>query len=512
MTYRALRWMPRISILAATLVVAFSLFPGMAGNAASGAPPATPSGAGPGCDAASGGAPGPMSHGTPSFDTVLSIDSSGSMMTNDPTWCRLVAARDYINSSWPGDRIAVLDFDSSCKWTGPDHNLDSAGHDGNPDFSDPWTDVGQIDSSGATNLLCAIQDATAELVGRGDPAHVWVEILLTDGEDTMGNNAPQLYQAAMDAAAEGITIFTIGFGQANAIILEQIAYLTGGQFFWATDCATIIEAYHEISAALASSGNTDPAAATPLTAYLSGPDVVISWVPSPDDGAGVNDVARYEIWYGTAYDGTGASYTRLGSVPRGNTEFSHLGAAGPVGVDYFYEVRVVDYTGHSAASPDQFARLETALSPGRHLVSPGLSSQDLDATTLFQTIPWTRISAYRDGGWVTAYQGRSHYGTLWIEPAEGVWVDTAAGSWIRAGLVLTSLQVTLHRGWNLFGYPLLESRPIGVVLGGLPYVSVEGYAPEGPYHLKALSAADSFTFGQGYWVQMRQDAVLTLTL
>ena len=510
MSHWVRRWMPRASIVAVALIILFPLFPTLAGDAASGSAPNVEST--PGCDAASGGTPGPVNHGAPYFDTVLSIDSTGSMMTNDPANCRLVAARDYINSSWPGDRIGVLDFDSSCRWTGPEHHLDSPGHDGNPDFSDPWADVGQVDSAGATNLLCAIQEATSELVGRGDPAHVWVEILLTDGEDSVGNTAMQLYQAATDAANAGITIFTIGFGSANGVLLEEIARRTGGQFYWATDCTTIIEAYHEITATLTSSGNTDPTAATLLAAYLAGPDIVLSWVLSADDGAGQDDVARYEVWYGTVYDGAGASYTRLGSSPRGSTTFSHLGAAGPAGVDYFYEVRVVDYAGHSLSSSDQFARLETSFSSGRYLVSPGLSSQDLDATTVFQTIPWTTISAYRGGGWVSLHQGRSAYGSLRIELGEGVWVDTADGSWIRAGLVVTSQQVALHQGWNLVGYPILGSRPIGVILGGVPYLSVEGFSQEGPYHLRALTAADSLFFGQGYWIRMRQDAVLTFTL
>src|SRR3990172_5670833 len=164
-------------------------------------------------------------------DAVLLIDSSGSMTVNDPNNCRLVVAKNYISNLTTPDRVSIVDFDALCRWTGPDHHLDSPGHDGVPDYADPKSDVNQVDSIGGTNLLCPIEEANNELQNRGEPTHLRVVILLTDGLDSAGNPDAAILAAAQQAADLGIRIFTVGFGDANVVILQQIADLTGGRYY-----------------------------------------------------------------------------------------------------------------------------------------------------------------------------------------------------------------------------------------------------------------------------------------
>jgi len=458
----------------------------------------------------SGDPPSPHSH-SPFQDAVLLIDSSGSMTTNDPMNCRIDAARTYINGLTPADHVSVLDFDASCRWTGPDHHLDSPGHDGAPDYTDPWTDVGQIDSTGGTNLLCPITEATNELVSLGDPTHMAIAILLTDGVDSSGNTNAQILAAAQDASLAGITIFTVGFGSADAALLEEIARVTGGRFYWATDCTDIGNAFQSTFTAVSGSGDAPPAAAWPATAMLSGNDVALSWALSPDDGGGTNDVRMYEIWYGLgAYDETRDSYGLLATVPRGSAGYVHLGGNATTGIDYYYDIRVVDYAGHRTWAPQQVARVDGSFAPGRYLVALWLDPSDHRTESVLQTLPWTSVAAYSDGAWSTRHAGRPGPEVTTLELGQGYWIDTPGGWLVVAGVVPLTIQVTLRAGWNLVGASVWTNRPLADALAGVPYSTVEAYSYTGPYHLRGTDSSDGFVHGRAYWVLMTSDAVLTL--
>ncbi|HKZ48549.1 MAG TPA: lamin tail domain-containing protein, partial [Thermoplasmata archaeon] len=200
------------------------------------------------------------------MDVVMMIDSSGSMAGNDPPGPndRRNAAKYFIDLMNPPDRVSILDFDENCAFTqanigGVDHHLNSPGHDGVPDYNDPKNDVDTIDDAGATNLLCPIVDANAELVNLGDPTHVWVEIMLTDGQDTSGNLDATIITEAQNAAAAGIIIFTIGLGAgANAALLQQIAAETNGLYYSAPDPSYLQDIYGNISAFLDNLTAVDP--------------------------------------------------------------------------------------------------------------------------------------------------------------------------------------------------------------------------------------------------------------
>lgn len=81
-----------------------------------------------------------------------------------------------------------------------------------------------------------------------------VVILLTDGENNMGNIEP--VKAGELAATLGIKVYTIlaGTGQAQGFVrlpvndrdLKEIARLTGGEFFHATDAAALQRIYEQI--------------------------------------------------------------------------------------------------------------------------------------------------------------------------------------------------------------------------------------------------------------------------
>src|SRR2546427_7312381 len=61
-------------------------------------------------------------------DVILAIDSSGSMVWNDPSNLRISSAQEYMRNLIPPDRVASIDFDDNAAFTranigGPAHLL-----------------------------------------------------------------------------------------------------------------------------------------------------------------------------------------------------------------------------------------------------------------------------------------------------------------------------------------------------------------------------------------------------
>ena len=150
------------------------------------------------------------------IDVLLTLDSSGSMLWNDPSGIRRTAAKQLIDALVAGDRAGVVDFDSGARmWSA----LSS-------DFATVKLAVDRIDSSGGTNIGAGVALANRELITNGDPDHLKVQILLTDG---VGSYDHRLTQQAKDA---GITIYTIGLGDdVDPNLLAAIATGTGGMYF-----------------------------------------------------------------------------------------------------------------------------------------------------------------------------------------------------------------------------------------------------------------------------------------
>ena len=85
-----------------------------------------------------------------SIDMALAIDSSSSMVDNDPKNDRLNAANTYLTASVPGDRVSVVDFDGAAKEVAPLTVLP----EGQKTLSDAIT---KVDSDGDTNIGAGIK-------------------------------------------------------------------------------------------------------------------------------------------------------------------------------------------------------------------------------------------------------------------------------------------------------------------------------------------------------------------
>jgi hypothetical protein len=164
-------------------------------------------------------------------DTVLVIDSSGSMTITDAQRKRIAAGQTYVGASVDNDYIGVVDFDNVAKLlTG----LLPVG-----DNRDQLNDfIDQIDSSGGTNIGAGLALAcdTLEAATSTDNS-VRAAILLTDGVGSFSGEDECFRE-------KGWPVYTFGFGnvgQTAQDLLKGIADRTNGKFALITPDTSLCE-------------------------------------------------------------------------------------------------------------------------------------------------------------------------------------------------------------------------------------------------------------------------------
>ena len=197
---------------------------------------------------------------TEGIDIVLAIDISTSMLAQDLQPDRIQAAKQVAGNfitDRPGDRIGLVAFAGEAFTQSP-----------------LTTDQGTLQTllgrlrSGVVEDGTAIGNGLATAINRlrESEAKSKVIILLTDGVNNQGQIAPMT--AAEIAKTFGVRVYTIGVGtkgmapypfqtafgvqyqnipvEIDEATLKQIASTTGGQYFRATDNASLKEIYSEI--------------------------------------------------------------------------------------------------------------------------------------------------------------------------------------------------------------------------------------------------------------------------
>ena len=199
---------------------------------------------------------------TEGIDIMLSIDVSGSMLARDFKPDRISAAKDVAGSfiaDRVGDRIGLVAFAGESFTQSP-----------------LTTDQGTLQTllsrirSGLIDDGTAIGNGLATAINRlrESSAKSKVIILLTDGVNNCGEIAP--LTAAQIAKAQGIKVYTIGVGsqgmapypamdvfgnmtfvkqkvEIDEKTLEEIASMTGGRYFRATNNQKLKAIYDEIN-------------------------------------------------------------------------------------------------------------------------------------------------------------------------------------------------------------------------------------------------------------------------
>lgn len=194
------------------------------------------------------------------IDIVLGLDISTSMLARDFTPDRLEAAKEVATKfilERPQDRIGLVVFAgesfTQCPLTTDQAVLVNLLREVQSGMIEDGTAIGL----GLANAVNRLKDS---------PAKSKVVILLTDGVNNRGSIAP--VTAADLAKTYGIRVYTIGVGtygeapypvqtpfgiqlqntpvEIDEAVLKQIASVTGGQYFRATDNDKLQQIYNEI--------------------------------------------------------------------------------------------------------------------------------------------------------------------------------------------------------------------------------------------------------------------------
>jgi len=191
--------------------------------------------------------------GVESVDVVLVQDISGSMLeTGTPsgqTRLDLVkaAAITFVEEMADVDRVAIVAYSTTARLVLP-LTLDT-----DASVSAIHSLEAQMDSR--TNIGDSIQAGYEELINsaRYHPRTVKAMVLLSDGSANMPPEDPEFHALhwAEAVGKRGITIYTIGFGQeVNDTLMQDIAYLSGGEYYRLPDGTDLGKIYQEIALGL----------------------------------------------------------------------------------------------------------------------------------------------------------------------------------------------------------------------------------------------------------------------
>ncbi|MFP3871734.1 MAG: InlB B-repeat-containing protein [Candidatus Aenigmatarchaeota archaeon] len=153
------------------------------------------------------------------FDWISSIDSSGSMDLNDPDDNRISGAQHFVDlvaQNATSSRGASIDYDDTATLIN-NHSLSD-------DYSTIKQDLETIGAEGGTDFSPPLQLALDEFQDHGYTSRSWFHLFLTDGQGLID------WSLVDQHANMGIPIYTIGFGDADDQILQDMADDTGGEY------------------------------------------------------------------------------------------------------------------------------------------------------------------------------------------------------------------------------------------------------------------------------------------
>jgi len=204
------------------------------------------------------------------IDIVFVIDESGSMgdpATGSPG-SKSDAARqaaknfvDEINTS--SDRVAFVGFNTSATY----HRIDGTSRFFTNDTARANATIDTYRAAGNTAIQRGLDSSNTIHDFRARPGAQKVVILLSDGENTVGSNPDwNTKEQAQRAAENNVTVFTVGFGNPDEELLEDVANETGGTYRFADNATELNDIFQSI---LSNITSVSAIVHRPTTAQLS---------------------------------------------------------------------------------------------------------------------------------------------------------------------------------------------------------------------------------------------------
>ena len=253
-----------------------------------------------------------------------------------------------------------------------------------------------------------------------------------------------------------------------------------------------------------------------LNAFLGGnnhENVTLLWNLSQDDGAGKNNVARYDVYRGSVYDSSGSSYLLHASLSAGTSSYvdTQTGEGNPN--DYFYVVCATSDSNLSSCSLNQAGKFTRPLSEGPKLVSIPLIQSNESIEKVLRTVKFDKAWTYDSPGgkWKWYMTFKPYKGMLrTINHTVGIWTNVTVNCNLTvAGIVPLTAAIQLKQGWNLVGFPSFEENYTGAdLILKTNATEVEGFSSSSfPYYLAAIQDMEKLRAGFGYWIKVPEDTL-----
>ncbi|WP_436932712.1 VWA domain-containing protein [Halosimplex halobium] len=271
------------------------------------------------------------------LDVAFVLDTSSSMGWNDPADLRATAAKRFVSALVEGDRAAVVDFDSFAELETPLTTNRTAINQS----------IDALDQSGGTNLTDGLDTALAEFDANSSADRQKVTVLLTDGEGP--GNADKIRNLSVEAAERDITLYTVGFSDANAKLLREIANTTGGRSYFADNASQLPRVCSRVATNTTSGVDSDgdglpdgtetggfTAETLPLTVepFTTDPDDNDTDGDGLSDGREVGSVHTRDVAFSIQIDGESVSQSVTGGYWRINSSPATVDTDGDGLTDY----------------------------------------------------------------------------------------------------------------------------------------------------------------------------------
>jgi len=182
---------------------------------------------------------------TDRISTVIVIDNSASMQSNDSNGLRGNAAKLFVDLSQVNDEVAVVGFSNDSLTQVPLTKIL-----GTTTKSSIKNSI-SVSPEGGTNYQPALSSAADLLSGASSRNNRRAVIFFTDGEPSDNPTLPSEY------SANGWRVFPVGFGNADETVLFSMAAASGGEYRMVSNVADIQPAMVEIATLIRGSAPPD---------------------------------------------------------------------------------------------------------------------------------------------------------------------------------------------------------------------------------------------------------------
>jgi hypothetical protein len=262
-----------------------------------------------------------------------------------------------------------------------------------------------------------------------------------------------------------------------------------------------------------------PAPPKGLKAKLAGSitSVKLSWNASDDDGQGENDIVGYSIYKSS--NGVNGIYMFEGWIPANGSlsyDWWDMNAGDGDWNNYFYYVRANDTLNNEEMNLNKVGKFVQYMVSDWNMFSVPLAQFDTSRTEVLDSIEgnYSQIHGYHAGKsrpWLNLNKNKPGHlnDVIEVDHKQGYYVKMTNPDYlVVAGVVPAGTQISLKAGWNLVGYPCLESKSVSEALDSISgsYNKVEFFNTTSDKE-EGLGPSDLMHPGLGYWIHATSDCV-----